>query len=890
MKKSNEILAQFKESVLKHPNRIALVDKNRSLSFSELDQLLLEYAKNLKFIIATNFIKSYIPIVVTRDVESASLILACLIHEIPFTPIDVDWEKGRLGFVAEAIGHPSIWITSSENVSHLQSKLPDDVTVISLESNGLSNLAVVDKANPMERLDGGYVIFTSGTTGVPKGVVYNQNGINGKYKNRRESLGESSVLPEDSFQGLLYPLHFSAGLWSLSNVASGVSLKIYAISEMEVVNFINAVRSDGVNKLSLPPSILYLLAASKTKSNSGNPLFQEVREVSFGGDAVPYSVLAKLSSFFNPETTFRTGYGASEVSAWLYYTFIFREMPKSGQIPLAILSEAKNIHLVPHEEDPNYFVLGISGPQAVGYLNEPELTNERFLQDKSGMSWWYSGDLVEVDEAGLIWHRGRVDDLVKIRGKLTSPSEATRALNSIPGVADAVVFPISNGQQVRLVAHISLDSESKISAKEIRANLSETLPAHLIPSKIMRHQTLPKNSRGKPDRKKLLEIEFVNFRDESVRTPITFFEERVKLAAEEVLGIESLSTDDDLSLYGLDSLAALELHENLKNEFPNVDFDSISSHPKIEQIAKTLETQATDSTTDLYIFNINGSKDPIHAFPGGEGMRYSQFAQLADALGEDQPVYVHRHLLDDVSLQNTTISGQAEKILNSITHDLKSTPVKILGYSGGGAQAYEMARLCSERGIAVDLTLLDTSTKSINLTTRYNTARFAKAITHKFGNPSVKLLDLLKLLFEGFRRQGLIRSTRVIFLERLPAVLLAIPLVRNLVRSVVLAFPNSLSRRFARGVVPALVLHSRADYIPQPISAGAQLKLSSRLFYVGTNNDWNSWANLIPNITFMRTSGDHTSMIRTPYVSEIADSLSQSWNVSNQTTKKEKSL
>ena len=270
-------------------------------------------------------------------------------------------------------------------------------------------------------------------------------------------------------------------------------------------------------------------------------------------------------------------------------------------------------------------------------------------------------------------------------------------------------------------------------------------------------------------------------------------------------------------------------------------------------------------------------------------MRYSQFAQLAEALGEDQPVHVHRHVLDDVSLHNTTISGQAEKVLNSLSLDLNSSPIKVLGYSGGGAQAYELARLCSERGIAVDLTLLDTSTKSINLTTRHNTARFAKAVTQKLGNPSIKFLDLLKLFLEGFRRQGFARSTRVIFLERLPAVLLSLPLIRRLTRSVVLVLPSSLSRKVARGVVPALVLHSRADYAPKPISKAAESRLSARLFYVGENKDWKAWANLIPNITFIQTPGNHTSMIRTPYVSEIANALTSVWNASNQISKQGKS-
>ena len=105
-------------------------------------------------------------------------------------------------------------------------------------------------------------------------------------------------------------------------------------------------------------------------------------------------------------------------------------------------------------------------------------------------------------------HRGRVDDIVKVRGKLASPSDVTAVLLSIDGVRSAITMPVVVAGNTRLESHVELQPGSTLTLDEVREVLSARLPAHLMPSAVMRHATLPINARGKVDRRALSEGPF----------------------------------------------------------------------------------------------------------------------------------------------------------------------------------------------------------------------------------------------------------------------------------------------------------------------------------------------------------------------------------------------
>lgn len=871
----NRILEDFLETVSSSANRLALSDAKNSMTFSELHERVSAYAIRLKHLRAKHGFIGLTPILVERDLDSACLVLACLMYDIPFSPIDVDWTKERLEFVDGALGTPPFWISVGQEGNSVLSKTGIAPRLMGLQENKfeVEHQDLIPSAVAEDCLS--YVIFTSGTTGKPKGVMYNLSGMNGKYESKREKLRESSDQPVQSLRiGHCYPFHFSAGLWILANLANGAYLRIFSSEELGVSNLIKIVNDERINRLALPPSLIYLLANLDNNQSETNLLMPGVDEVTFGGDAVSFSTVKKLKKFFRPDSVFQTGYGASEVAAWVYFSFKFEDAPAGGPIPLGTLEQARDIKLVDSAEDSGYTTIHLAGPQAAGYLGEEQLTTEKFYTAADGQRWWRSGDLVHVDNLGYIWHKGRVDDLVKIRGKLTSPSEASRVLFSIEGVLDAVVLPRHEGSQTQLVAHIQLERGSPITATEIRRQLSKALPPHLVPSRIMNHESLPKNSRGKPNREILKNIEIVDFIDRRIYKPINVFEARVLAAVKSVLDTRELSVDDDLSLYGLDSLASLEVEMRLKDDFPQISYDLIMTNNTVEKISHQLKIKASFSELKEFAYNADGNSPPIHAFPGGDGLRYSHFAHLAKELGADQPLIVYRHSMTDVSDENTTIQGQARHVFNSLPKDSGSGSVCIVGYSGGGAQALQLARLCLDAGMTVSLNLIDTIPQSVNLGIRGSKIGATLAKTRKKGKSTLQLiLDSLK---SGLKNQGLLRSSRVVLFERIPTLMLSIDVIKQMTRKLITLVPKMQHNKLSASLVPILIWISRSNFRPEPMSLEEQKKIFTLYFYSPKNSEFQVWKSIIPNITFVSSEGDHISMVRPPHIEPIAKLISDS--------------
>ena len=145
----------------------------------------------------------------------------------------------------------------------------------------------------------------------------------------------------------------------------------------------------------------------------------------------------------------------------------------------------------------------MAGAIAEGYLNQPELTAERFVV-RDGVRYWRSGDILALGEDGLYYHRGRMDDIVKVRGMLASPSEATRVLLGMEGVRAGIVLPHVHNHNTRLIAHVEFHKAGEVPTVEaIRQELQSQLPSHLVPASIVVHDTLPTTPRGKIDRVRL---------------------------------------------------------------------------------------------------------------------------------------------------------------------------------------------------------------------------------------------------------------------------------------------------------------------------------------------------------------------------------------------------
>jgi acyl-coenzyme A synthetase/AMP-(fatty) acid ligase/thioesterase domain-containing protein/aryl carrier-like protein len=867
MSKNLQLTAElFAETVASFPEKTAISDGKTSVTFLELDRQIQQIAKGVNTLRARENFRGYVPIVTGRNVESAMLLLACDVNDIPYVPLDPDWNNERLKFVHETLGLPTFFLTTDENLRNLEDKLQGLAPALGLES--LISLAreVAQDANSVET-NLGYAIFTSGTTGIPKCVAYDLVGKRQKMQSRlRMNNFEGRIPPQEVLGTLSYPFFFTAGLARLKGIISGESLRLVTPDEMKVEKFIELVRELKPNRISGPPSLLILLA-NYSQALAEEPYLPTVREVTWGGDAVSYSTTIRLRRFFKPETRMESGYGATEATSPLKHTFTLGDSPTTGPMPLGKLEPRELDGLVPFEGMENHFVLMLEEPMAVGYLNNPELTSEKFITTSTGKRQWYSGDVVEVDQSGLVWHKGRVDDLVKIRGKLSSPSEATRALLSMRGVQDAVVLSVPRGADKQLVAHVELDPDSKLSSTELRRELARRLPAHLIPHKVMRHTAIPKTSRGKPDREAILALQHEEFRDKPIKPPINTLEGLLWDACCLVLSAQDLSVDDELVHLGMDSLAALQLEAILQEDLPRVSLDVIAQHKTIEQLAKYLARAPEGQSRQDGKLNESGEKTSAFAFPGA-GNRVAHFVNLAQEIGRDQPLTVCRYVEDDPSQSNTSIRGRAERVFDKVLALDPNGPVKILGYSAGGVVAYELARMCASRGYRVDLTLFD---PSIELMRQKGYSMRVKQNVKDSGS------GLISALRKAFRRHGAARSLSVILIEKPSELLISRKPTREALRLLTLRLLGRYWGQYRRTVTELLVAEAIRSYDTAPVPQPMRELIRARYFYVSDNSRYKEWSKLLPGIQFFASSGKHEDMLLPPNVMQLGQKLRDEW-------------
>jgi acyl-CoA synthetase (AMP-forming)/AMP-acid ligase II len=467
------------------PDRVALSDGDTAHTFQELRALVEGVRADLIEAWHRANRPRFLPVAVDFSLESAIAVLACMRYQIPFAPIDSRLPPERLRHVVEQLGQPSMaWVSESA------SEYWDDAVVPRFDPAKLwSGPAASEVAGE------GVVIFTSGSTGVPKGVVLTWEALEDRWNTRESITVETSDVRATN---VVVPLNWILGLSRLARVFFGYSVLRIDPGALDMKGFFRRLRDFSVTHLTLPTQLARLVSQSTLPSTVRLP---DVREFSFGGEGFRYEFLHQLAPMFQDSVVFSHSLGYSEAPLSFVHRFSPTEMPEAGAVHIGKIHRPKNLRLTPAEDhDEGVFDVLCSGYLATEYLGQPDLTQERFVVDAEGTRWWKSGDLVIEDGNGLYLHAGRIDDLVKVSGKLSSPSESERLLFSLAGVQAAVVLPEVSSFSTRLVAHLEVGQSSQLSRNDVLGYLREYLEPHLIPARIFFHETLPSTPRGKVDR------------------------------------------------------------------------------------------------------------------------------------------------------------------------------------------------------------------------------------------------------------------------------------------------------------------------------------------------------------------------------------------------------
>jgi len=503
----------WSEVVSLYPSNQALVYCDRVVTYLELEGLVFRVEVWLR---SQGVVTGDIVVIVnTKEPISYASMLACLKMGVGYTNIDRDNPTNRSESILKQCKPKCIIADCMVSESFLEMTEAIHVPCIYLNEQVLFsetevlNCPVSNKSQEAwvtgSRI--AYIMFTSGSTGVPKGAAITQQSVLSFIK---WSVERYHITPQDVFANIS-PMYFDNSVFDFyTALFSGAAL---APIKKEVLGDPKALLSL-VDKLqctiwfSVPSMLIYLLTMRALNKES----FKHIRVITFGGEGFPKTELKKLYDLFADRMEIINVYGPTEgtciCSSYTIDEYVFEIM--HGLAPLGPINPNFEFLVLNERDEPDHQgELCILGPNiAAGYYNDPDRTQKVFSlcnqYNHYRTPMYRTGDLVRV-ENNLLYFCGRKDNQIKHMGYRIELEEIELALNSIATVHQAaVIYERVNDAYGKIIAFVATDK--KHDANELRERLKIKLPEYMLPNTIQFMSLLPKNANGKVDRKKLKEM------------------------------------------------------------------------------------------------------------------------------------------------------------------------------------------------------------------------------------------------------------------------------------------------------------------------------------------------------------------------------------------------
>jgi D-alanine--poly(phosphoribitol) ligase subunit 1 len=361
-------------------------------------------------------------------------------------------------------------------------------------------------AAPVHGLDPAYIMFTSGSTGEPKGAVIPHQGVLSLMRWVKDAVCD----PAASRFSNINPLHFDNAVYDLyGGLVNGATLvPVETSTQTNPARWVRTLREGRASMIFAVPTLFQTLSQLNLLKPDRLP---DARIFMFGGEGFSIDALREFHTEFRGRARLINVYGPTETSC----------ICSSLEIDDAAIAEAGSSfpsigrmhpgfdHAILDADGRNVTMgetgeLWIGGANVgLGYFNDPDQTTAKFRQDprqaRYRSIWYRTGDLVRQDSRGLLWFGGRVDNQVKVRGHRIELEELDLAVEAVAGVrrAISVAVPGDGGQELR----VAFTAASSISIDAIRLHCRERLPTYMQPTVIRQVETLPQNANGKVDRR-----------------------------------------------------------------------------------------------------------------------------------------------------------------------------------------------------------------------------------------------------------------------------------------------------------------------------------------------------------------------------------------------------
>jgi amino acid adenylation domain-containing protein len=574
----------FEAQAARTAEAVAVVFDDERFSYAELDRRANQIARDL--LACGVRVETKVGVCAERSFEMVAALLAILKAGGAYLPLDPDFPKERLAYIIDD-AEPLIVLTQER----LRERLPDGVRTLSLDADAHSL-----SGESSERLDVGvrpsnlaYVLYTSGSTGAPKGVELTHAGVVRRLEWMQDRFGlsaEDCVLQKT-------PYTFDVSVWEFFwPLLAGARLVLAPPGDhRDPKRLSEIIEREGVTTLHFVPSMLQAFLDCPDL-----PRLESVRRVLCGGETLTADIRDRFHAALSAELHHL--YGPTETSIDVTAYACGRGVDET-RIPIGRPLWNTQIYLLDEQYDPA--PIGVAGELYVGgaglargYLGRPALTAERFLPNPfggSGERLYRTGDLARYRADGNIEFLGRIDHQVKVRGFRIELGEIEAALVRLSAVREAAVLAREDlSAEKQIVAYLVGATGADLEPADLRTALRRSLPEYMIPAAFVTLDALPLTTSGKVDRKALPAPDIDTQIARSYAAPRNPTEETLCRIWAELLGLERVGIADSFFELGGHSLLATQVVSRIRRTFSvDLRLRSLFEQPTIAALAPLIE-------------------------------------------------------------------------------------------------------------------------------------------------------------------------------------------------------------------------------------------------------------------------------------------------------------
>ena len=697
-------LELFDQTCSKKPNTLAVKYGDESLTYSSLS---ISVNRLANFLIRRGAKpEMLIGVAVTRSTELIISLLA--VHKIgaAYVPLDPTYPPDRLKYMIED--------------SRLKLILSNQPTKFNIPNNEVETINLTQHSSEIEAESSdftlcnispkslAYVMYTSGSTGYPKGVLISHANLMSfvslvpKVLDMIDSdvyLSSASTTYALSVRQIFVPLSYGVQLVIAEPSAIQDPLMLFKVIKEENITLVDFVPAHWRS------ANVMLRSMHETERNA--LLKNHLRRIVTIGEALLPDLPFEWMYNFNHPAEIVNIFGQTETTGIITSHKITKDnLEKSGVVSIGQPIPKTEVYILEPDslkqvQDGDIGELCVSNAcVGRGYLNNPSLTSEKFIPNPFDLTHesllYRTGDLARISSNGNIDYFGRRDQQVKVRGMRVELGEIEAVILKVKSIKEAVVVTQTRADfETILVAFLSTEENCKINIAELRNFVKSSIPPHMVPVSFVTLENLPHTPNGKIDRKVLMEYKIADTEAEPDYKTLSITKQKLLGIWKKLFKKNSVKiTDNFFDDLGGDSLLAVLLFLEIEKEFNrDLAISKLYGAPTITSLANLLDAQdQSQEFHSIVPIRPGGKTNPLFIVHGAGG-NVLIYRDLSKHLLEDMPIYgLQSYGLDDKTSPLTSIEEMADAYIDEIKKVQQSGPYFLCGYCMGGTVALEIAR------------------------------------------------------------------------------------------------------------------------------------------------------------------------------------------------------